>query len=52
MKGSIRESDVIQILTESDTEIEVHETIEISAIVRDDRDVPCSTTVSILDGSK
>ena len=53
--GNINKSDqdVIQILTVSDTEIEVHETIEITAVVKhDDREISCSTTVYILDGSK
>ena len=51
-EGIIEESDVNTISTVSDTQIEVNETIEITAVVRDDRDVFCSTTVYILDGSK
>ena len=43
---------MIKISTVSDTQTEVDETIKITAVIKDDREVTCSTTVYIVDGSK
>ena len=43
---------MIRIFAVTDTVLEAVETIAIAALIKDDREVTCSTTFDIVDGSK